>query len=164
MNLTLADIERAAGDAAMVSGGGFIDTPNQRLPVRHVSTIVTADDLARSVVAFRDGAPLRLGDVAEVVEGHPPPIGDAIINDVPGLLLIVEKQPTGNTLDVTRNVEAALDEMKPGLTGHSGRLDDLPAGHVHRDVAGESRLGDDHRLRAGDRDPGRCSCATGGRP
>jgi CzcA family heavy metal efflux pump len=76
---------------------------------------VTPDDLARTVVAFRGGAPLRLGDVADVQEGHPPPIGDAIINDVPGLLLIVEKQPTGNTLDVTRNVEAALEEMKPGL-------------------------------------------------
>ena len=116
-NLSLADIERAAGDAAMVSGGGFVDTPNQRLPVRHVSTIVTAQDLARSVVAFRDGAPLRLGDVAEVKEGYPPPIGDAIINDVPGLLLIVEKQPTGNTLDVTHNVETALKEMEPGLKG-----------------------------------------------
>ncbi|MDA1048922.1 MAG: efflux RND transporter permease subunit [Planctomycetota bacterium] len=116
-NLLLADVERAAGDAALVSGGGFIDTPNQRLAVRHVSTIVTAEDLARTVVAFRDGAPLRLGDVAEIKEGFPPPIGDAIINDVEGLLLIVEKQPAGNTLDVTRNVEAALEDMKPGLRG-----------------------------------------------
>jgi len=116
-SLSLADVERAAGDAALVSGGGFIDTPNQRLPVRHVSTIVTAEDLARSVVSFRNGAALRLGDVAEVREGHPPPIGDAIINDTQGLLLIVEKQPAGNTLDVTRNVEAALAEMKPGLKG-----------------------------------------------
>ena len=41
--------------------------------------------------------------------GIPPPIGDAVINDGPGLLLIVEKQPWGNTLDVTREVEAALD-------------------------------------------------------
>jgi len=113
--LTIADVERAAGDAALVSGGGFVDTPNQRLAVRHVSTIVDSEDLARSVVAFRGGAPIRLGDIAEVKEGHPPPIGDAIINDVPGLLLIVEKQPTGNTLDVTRNVEAVLEEMKPGL-------------------------------------------------
>lgn len=116
-NVTLADVERAAGDAALVSGGGFIDTPNQRLPVRHVATIVTADDLARTVVAFRNGAPLRLGDIAEIKEGFPPPIGDAIINDVAGLLLIVEKQPSGNTLDVTRNVEAALEDMKPGLKG-----------------------------------------------
>ena len=116
-NLTIADVERAAGEAVVVAGGGFVDTPNQRLSLRHVSTIVTAEDLARSVVAFRDGASVRLGDVAEVKEGHPPPIGDAIINDVPGLLLIVEKQPTGNTLDVTRNVEAALEEMRPGLSG-----------------------------------------------
>ena len=53
--------------------------------------------------------------MAEVVEGNPPPIGDAIINDGPGILLIVEKQPEGNTLDVTRNVEAALEALKPGL-------------------------------------------------
>ncbi|MCA9268046.1 MAG: efflux RND transporter permease subunit, partial [Planctomycetales bacterium] len=116
-NLSLAEVERAAGDAVAVSGGGFVDTPNQRLPVRHVPAIETADDLAGAVVAFRDGAALRLGDVADVQIGHPPPIGDAIINDVPGLLLIVEKQPTGNTLDVTHNVEAALEAMRPGLHG-----------------------------------------------
>ena len=57
------------------------------------------------------------GDVAKVVEGHPPPIGDAIINDGPGLLLIVEKQPWGNTLQVTRGVEEALALLAPGLEG-----------------------------------------------
>jgi len=41
--------------------------------------------------------------------------GDAVINDGPGLMLIVEKYPWGNTLEVTRGVEAALDELKPGL-------------------------------------------------
>ena len=69
-------------------------------------------------VAFRNGAPLRLGDVAEVKVGFPPPIGDAVIERrrKPGLpLLIVEKQPTGNTLEVTRNVEEALEALKPGL-------------------------------------------------
>ncbi len=60
---------------------------------------------------------MRLGDVARLVEGFPAPIGDAVINDGPGLLLIVEKQPWGNTLSVTRQVEAALDELRPGLAG-----------------------------------------------
>ncbi|HEX4149097.1 MAG TPA: efflux RND transporter permease subunit, partial [Pirellulales bacterium] len=69
----------------------------------------------RAVVDFRSGAPLRLGELAEVVEGFPPPIGDAVINDGPGLLLIVEKQPWGNTLEVTRNVEAAIKALQPGL-------------------------------------------------
>ena len=65
--------------------------------------------------------------MADVKIGFPPPIGDAVIavagpdgrpgSTGPGLLLIVEKQPTGNTLDVTRNVEKALDDLRPGLKG-----------------------------------------------
>ncbi len=114
-DVTLDEVVRAAGAAVVVGAGGFVDTPNQRLPVRHLSPIETPDDLARSIVTFRHRWPLRLGDVARVVEGHPAPIGDAVINDGAGLLLIVEKQPWGNTLDVTRGVEAALEALKPGL-------------------------------------------------
>ncbi|MDX2033571.1 MAG: efflux RND transporter permease subunit [Blastocatellia bacterium] len=117
-NLTLDDVVKATTSAVAVGAGGFVDTPNQRLPVVHIQHRAAATkpaDLAGIPVAFRKGAPLPLGAVAEVVEGFPPPIGDAVINDGPGLLLIVEKQPTGNTLDVTRNVEAAIDALRPGL-------------------------------------------------
>ena len=113
--VSLDAVLRAAGDAAVVSTGGFVDTPNQRLAVRHLPAVRGPDDLALTVVALRDGAPVRLGDVADVVEGFPPPIGDGVINGGPGLLLIVEKQPWGNTLQVTRKVEAALEALKPGL-------------------------------------------------
>ncbi|MBX7166272.1 MAG: efflux RND transporter permease subunit [Pirellulales bacterium] len=113
--LTLAQIERAAAEATALAGGGFVDTPNQRIPIRHVATVRNPDELAAIVVAHRGGAPLKLGDIAEVTIGHAPPIGDAIINDVPGLLLIVEKQLGGNTLEITRKVEAALAGLRPGL-------------------------------------------------
>lgn len=113
--VTLEAVERAARDAAEVGTGGFVDTPNQRLAVRHASAIRGPDDLARTVVAHRDGSSLRLGDVADVRAGFPAPIGDAVINDGPGLLLIVEKYPWGNTLDVSRNVEKALEALGPGL-------------------------------------------------
>jgi CzcA family heavy metal efflux pump len=114
-NVTLDAIVQKTRDAVSTGAGGFIDTPNQRLAVTHLSAVARAADLERIPVAYRDGSPLQLGDVANVVEGHPAPIGDAVINDGPGLLLIVEKQPQGNTLDVTRNVEAALDALRPGL-------------------------------------------------
>lgn len=117
--VTLDEVIHAAGDATVVSAGGFVDQPNQRLAVRHSSWILEPADLARSIVTFRNGAPVRLGDVAQVVEGHPPPIGDAVINDGPGLLLIVEKQPWGNTLSVTKRVEEAIEALKPGLEGVS---------------------------------------------
>jgi CzcA family heavy metal efflux pump len=114
-HVTLADVRRAAGQAVALSGGGFIDTANQRLAVTHASPVSGPQDLAQAVVAYRSGAALRLGDVAEVVDSFAPPIGDAIVNDVPGLLLIVEKQPWGNTLEVTRNVERTLRALEPAL-------------------------------------------------
>ncbi|MEK7405808.1 MAG: efflux RND transporter permease subunit, partial [Acidobacteriota bacterium] len=113
--VALEQVIRAAHDAVTPGAGGYLDTPNQRLAVMHVSPVMLPRDLAEVPVAYRGGAPLRLGEVAEVVDGHPPPIGDAVINDGPGLLLIVEKQPWGNTLEVTRQVEAALESLKPGL-------------------------------------------------
>lgn len=115
--VTLDAITKAAGDAAVISAGGFVDTPNLRLSVAQLALITTPEDLARTVVEFRNGAPIRLGDVAEVKIGHPAPIGDAVINDGDGILLIVEKQPWGNTLDVTEGVEKILEELKPALPG-----------------------------------------------
>jgi len=115
--VTLDAVTRAAGDAAVISAGGFVDTPNLRLSVAQLPLITTPEDLARTVVEFRNGAPIRLGDVAEVKIGHPAPIGDAVINDGDGILLIVEKQPWGNTLDVTTGVEKMLQEIKPALPG-----------------------------------------------
>lgn len=113
--VTLDAVMRATRDATELDTGGFIDSSNQRLAVRHLAAVSEPDDLARSVLEFRNGVPLRLGDVADVVVDHPAPIGDAVINDGPGLLLIVEKQPWGNTLDVTRKVESALNALRPGL-------------------------------------------------
>lgn len=115
--VTLQEIQRAAAGAAAFGPGGFIDTPNQRIAVRHRAGVSSPRELEQALVALRGNVPLRLGDVADVRIGHPAPIGDAIINDRPGLLLIVEKQPWGNTLEVTREVEAALEEMRPGLKG-----------------------------------------------
>lgn len=115
--ITLDQVERAAREGSSLSGGGFVDTPNQRFAVSHRTPLRSAADLGRMVVTWRQGAAVTIGDIAEVAEGHPPPIGDAIINDGPGLLLIVEKQPWGNTLEVTRGVDAALAELAPALQG-----------------------------------------------
>ncbi len=105
---------------ATIGTGGFLETPNQRLFIRHVQPILTPDDLARVAVDganSSDGKPVLLSDVANVVEDTWPMIGDAVINDGPGLLLIVERFPWANTLEVTNGVEAAIDELRPGLPG-----------------------------------------------
>ena len=105
-------------NGSVVGTGGFIDTPNQRIGIRNVLPITSPKDLAQVPIEGRGhGKPLRLGDVAKVVEDHQALAGDAVINDGPGLMLIVEKLPWANTLDVTRGVDQALEELKPGLTG-----------------------------------------------
>jgi multidrug efflux pump subunit AcrB len=102
-------------EASSPGTAGWIDTPNQRLSVRHVLPITSADDLAR--VAVVDKENLLLGDVTTVVEDHQPLIGDAALADGPGLILVIEKFPGANTLEVTSGVEKALADLQPGLQG-----------------------------------------------
>jgi CzcA family heavy metal efflux pump len=100
---------------ATVGTGGFVESSNQRLNIQHVLPITTAADMANVVIDTKDGHPLVLGDVADVKEDEQPLIGDAVINGGPGLMLLVEKLPWANTVDVTRGVEQALKELRPGL-------------------------------------------------
>lgn len=123
--VTLQQIIATTGEAPWVSPlsylessspgtAGWIDTPNQRLSIRHELPISSAEDLAQVPVT---GTAWRLGDVATVVEDHQPLIGDAALDNGPGLILVIEKFPGANTLEVTRDVEEALAEMAPGLKG-----------------------------------------------
>lgn len=123
--ITLRQVIASTGDSLWVSHlsflkssvpgtGGYLDTPNQRMEIRHILPVSSPADLAKIAI---DGTKLRLGDVASVVEGHPPLIGDAVVEDGQGLLLVIEKFPGVNTLEVTRAVEAALEDLRPGLSG-----------------------------------------------
>jgi CzcA family heavy metal efflux pump len=121
--VSLQQVVETAGNALWVSSlsfleastpgtGGFIDTPQQRLGIWHVLPISSPEELAQVPV---QGTAWRLGDVANVVEDHQPLIGDAIINDSPNLLLVIEKLPGTNTLEVTQGLEEALDALRPGF-------------------------------------------------
>ena len=104
---------------AVIGTGGFLETPNQRFPIRHVLLGTLPDNLAQVPINDRlkkDGNPLRLADISTVKEDTWPMIGDAVVNDGPGLLLIVEKFPWANTVEVTRGVEKAIEAMRPGLS------------------------------------------------
>jgi CzcA family heavy metal efflux pump len=100
-----------------IGTGGFVETPNQRLNVRHVLPIKTPTDLSAVTVYREDGKRVPLSALGSFVWEHQPLTGDAVVNDGAGLMIIVEKLPWANTLDVTRGVEAAIEELKPGLPG-----------------------------------------------
>jgi CzcA family heavy metal efflux pump len=128
LHVSLEDVMRATADSldagllrysdgAVIGTGGALETPSQQLSIRHILPILSPDDLSKVVVKERKGETIVLGDVAKLLIEHQPLGGDAVINNGPGLLLVVEKFPWGNTLDVTQGVLAALDEMQPGLPG-----------------------------------------------
>jgi CzcA family heavy metal efflux pump len=106
-------------EGSFIGTGGFLETPSQRLGIRSVLPAITPETLGEVPINDRvkaDGSPLLIKDVAKLVWDTWPLFGDAVINQGEGLMLIVEKLPWANTLDVTRGVEEAIDEMRPGLT------------------------------------------------
>jgi Cu/Ag efflux pump CusA len=126
--VTLSQVIQTTGNAVWVSPltflkastpgtGGFLETANQRIGIQHVLPITTPADLAQVSVEGVTGDPLVLGDVTTVVEDHQPLIGDAVGQEDPALLLVIEKFPEANTLAVTKELEEALDDLRPGLTG-----------------------------------------------
>ena len=115
-NITPSDLASAVAAATGVRGGGFVDTPSQRILVTPQGQARGPDDLARGVIRSVVGQRVTVGDVADVVEAFEPRLGEALIMGRPGVLVSLSSQYGANTLDATRAVDAALAELQPALT------------------------------------------------
>jgi Cu/Ag efflux pump CusA len=125
---SLTQVIETAGNALWVSPltfveastpgtGGFFESAGQRIAVQHVSPITTPAQLSAVPVEGAGRPQLRLGDVSRVIVDHQPLIGDAVPDGAPSLLLVIEKFPGTSTLQVTRDIDAAMSAMAPGLKG-----------------------------------------------
>ena len=103
-------------EASTPGTGGFFETGHQRIGVQHVLPITTPEDLGQVPIEGPAGK-LLLKDVATVATDHQPLIGDALLGKDAELLLVIEKFPETNTMDVTRGVDEALRSLQPGLPG-----------------------------------------------
>ncbi len=126
--VTVGQVRDAASDAveagllpylpaAALGTGGMVESADRRLGIEHVTAVSNPADLGRVTVENRDGEVVRLDQVADVRVGHQPLIGDAVVNGGPGLLLVVEKFPWANTLEVSEGVDDVLERVEPGLKG-----------------------------------------------
>ena len=104
-------------DGAVIGTGGFVTAGGKRLNVRLVQPIVDPEQLRDVPVVERNGRTVRLADLGNVLVDSGPLIGDAVINDGPGLMLVVQKFRGANTMDVTHGVETAMEQLAPGLPG-----------------------------------------------
>jgi len=127
-NIALDQLMTAASDAvdagelgfttgSAVGSLGMVNTADQRLYVHNIQPIATPGQMAVVPLAVQGHKVLNLGDVSDVTWGYPPLIGDAVINGGPGLMLVIEKFPGANTLQVTSGIDKALTATEPGLPG-----------------------------------------------
>jgi copper/silver efflux system protein len=113
--VTLNEVVRAAhGSNANASGGVYMNL-GQEYVIRGIGRARDVNDIAATVVAVKQGVPIRLDQVANVVVGGAPKYGDGSVNAKPGVVLAVQKQPGANTLELTRRMEAELSEIQRTL-------------------------------------------------
>src|SRR5205807_1962488 len=113
--LAIDDVLAAARRSTGVRGAGFVETDAQRIVLRTEGQRLTPTELGEAVLAHRDGAVVRLRDVANVLNAPEPKVGDGAIDGHPGVLLVLSSQFGENTEEVTEAVERALDEMAPAF-------------------------------------------------
>ncbi|HYM13474.1 MAG TPA: efflux RND transporter permease subunit [Bryobacterales bacterium] len=114
-DLSLDDVLAAARKSTGVRGAGFVETAAQRIVLRSEGQSLTPAQLGEVALARRNGRTLRLRDVTRIAEAPEPKIGDASIEGIPGVLLVLSSQLGANTMEVTAAAERALDEMKPAI-------------------------------------------------
>ena len=113
--LGLNDVVAAANRASGIRGAGLIDLPNQRVVLQTLGQSLTPEAVAQTVLVHGATGTVAIGDVADVAAAPEPPVSGATIEGGPGVVLNVEEQYGANTLEVTKALEAALDELRPAL-------------------------------------------------
>jgi CzcA family heavy metal efflux pump len=114
-DLSISQVLAAARRATGVEGAGFIENANQRIIIRTEGQSITPRQLGNVVLASLDGTSVRLRDVAQARWAPQPLIGDAAIFGKPGVVLVLASQYGVNTLEVTRQTEAALRDLRRTL-------------------------------------------------
>ena len=115
LGITLEEIEQALTAFGRNTGGGFLDEGGREYLIRSLSRTNRLEDLTRLPVAWKSGQPVLLKQVASVDFAARVKRGDAGVNGKPAVILSVQKQPSADTVQLTRTVEAALAELKPSL-------------------------------------------------
>ncbi len=113
--LTLADVGTAIGSANANGAKGNFDGPTRAYAIDANDQLLTPADYAAQIIAYRNGAPIRLGDVAKIVQGAENSRLGAIYDTTPGILLNIQRQPGANVIATVDRIKKALPQLTAGL-------------------------------------------------
>ena len=109
--MRLDQVIQAVINANVDLPAGRIEQGNYELTIRAPSQFTNLQQIRDTVIERRDGAPVTIGQVADVVDTYQDVTRYVRINQVPGIRLAIRKQPAANTVDVTRAVEAEMARL-----------------------------------------------------
>ena len=120
LGITLESVAAALKGFSSNTSGGFLELNSREYLIRNIGRTTRIEDLQRLPVAFQNGKPIQLSQVADVKFAAAIKRGDAGLNGQPAVILGIQKQPDADTVKLTRQVEAALQELKKGQPAGMG--------------------------------------------
>lgn len=97
------------------TSGGFLELNGREYLIRNLGRTSRLDDLKNLALTARNGQPILLRQIAEVTFAPAIKRGDAGFEGKPAVILGIQKQPTADTIHLTRNIEAAVEDLKKSL-------------------------------------------------
>jgi len=115
LGITHDQLETALKGYSSNSSGGFLELNGREYLIRHLGRTSRLDDLKNLALTARNGQPILLRQIADVAFAPAIKRGDAGFEGKPAVILGIQKQPTADTIALTRTIESALEEMKKSL-------------------------------------------------
>ena len=97
------------------TSGGFLELNGREYLIRHLGRTSRLDDLKNLALTARHGQPVLLRQIADVTFAPAIKRGDAGFEGKPAVILGIQKQPTADTIHLTRSIEAAVEDLKKSL-------------------------------------------------
>jgi multidrug efflux pump len=113
--IDLEDLRAALAQASVNAAKGNFDGPRQNYQIDANDQLVTSDDYRKVVVAYRNGAPVMLPDVAGIVNGVENNNLSAWMNQTPAVIVNVQRQPGANTISVVKSIKQLMPQLEANL-------------------------------------------------
>ncbi|MEQ1601894.1 MAG: MdtB/MuxB family multidrug efflux RND transporter permease subunit [Methylophilaceae bacterium] len=114
-NLNIEDVRISIGAANVNQAKGSFDGPAQASTIDANDQLKTVAEYRELILAYRNGAPIRLGDVAELVDGAENKRLAAWANEKPAILLNIQRQPGANVIEVVDKIKQLLPKLQANL-------------------------------------------------
>ncbi len=115
LGLTLEDVRAALATANVNMAKGSFDGPKQAIIIGANDQLFTADQFRELIVSYRNGAPVKLSEVANVIDDVENIRQFAWHNSTPAVLLNIQRQPGANIIEVVDRIQAMLPQLKQSL-------------------------------------------------